>query len=148
MKIGVPAAGAREHDVFDGIIRTAELFARGLTDVLEPFQLTLGQYHVLRALRHTEFVGLTCGEVGEQLATRDPDITRLLDRLELLGFVARRRGRPDRRIVRTQITEQGVGVLHALDQSVARLQAHHLGHLGARKLNAFHELLKATSEAR
>src|SRR5688572_14312711 len=108
-----PAAdtGAAVHEVFDGILRMAELFSRGLTEILEPFRLTLGQYQVLQALRHTASGGLTCGEVGEQLATRDPDITRLLDRLELLGFVARRRGRPDRRVVRTEITEQGVGVL-------------------------------------
>jgi DNA-binding MarR family transcriptional regulator len=79
--------------------------------------------------------GLTCGEVRERLSTRDSDITRLLDRLELLGFVARRRERPDRRVVRTQITEQGTGVLDAVDKLVGELQVRHLGHLGPKKLS-------------
>jgi DNA-binding MarR family transcriptional regulator len=88
---------AQEHDVFHGILRMAEVFSRALSEILQPFRLTLSQYNVLQALRHTGSEGLTCGEVSERLSTRDSDITRLLDRLELLGFVARRRERPDRR---------------------------------------------------
>src|SRR5688500_219178 len=87
---------AAEHYVFLGILRMAEVFSRALSEILEPFRLTLSQYNVLQTLRHTSSEGLTCGEVSKRLSTRDSDITRLLDRLELLGFVARRRERPDR----------------------------------------------------
>jgi DNA-binding MarR family transcriptional regulator len=136
---------AQEHDVFHGILRMAEVFSRALSEILQPFRLTLSQYNVLQALRHTGPEGLTCGEVSERLSTRDSDITRLLDRLELLGFVARRRERPDRRVVRTQITEQGSGVLEAVDKLIGELQVRHLGHLGAKKLNAFSALLKSAA---
>jgi DNA-binding MarR family transcriptional regulator len=88
---------------------------------------------------------LTCGEVSERLSTRDSDITRLLDRLELLGFIARRRERPDRRVVRTQITEQGTGVLDAVDKLIGELQLRHLGHMGPKKLSAFSALLKSAA---
>jgi DNA-binding MarR family transcriptional regulator len=71
----------------------------------------------------------------------------LLDRLEVLGLVARRRERPDRRIVRTQITQEGTGVLDAVDKLVTQLQARHLGHLGAKKLTMLSALLKATGGA-
>jgi len=135
-----------EHDAFLGILRMAEVLTRSLSDTLRPFRLTLGQYSVLRALRLSEEEGLTCAEVSDRLATRAPDITRLLDRLELLGFVSRRRERPDRRVVRTHITEQGLGVLRALDELVGNLQTRHLGHLGARKLGVFRALLKTTAE--
>jgi DNA-binding MarR family transcriptional regulator len=140
-------APAPEHDVFIGIMRMADVFTHALTEILEPFRLTLSQYSVLKALRHTEPTGLTCGEVSQRLSTRDPDITRLLDRLELLGFVARRRERPDRRVVRTQITEAGTGVLNAVDKLVGELQTRHLGHLGLKNLTAFSALLKLTSAA-
>lgn len=136
---------ASEHDVFLGILRMAEVFSRGLIDILQPFRLTLSQYNVLQTLRHTGSEGLTCGEVSERLSTRDSDITRLLDRLELLGFVARRRERPDRRVVRTQITEQGTGVLNAVDKLIGELQVRHLGHLGPKKLGAFSALLKSAA---
>jgi DNA-binding MarR family transcriptional regulator len=97
------------------------------------------------ALRHTGSEGLTCGEVSERLSTRDSDITRPLDRPELLGFVARRRERPDRRVVRTQITEQGSGVLEAVDKLIGELQVRHPCHLGAKKLSAFSALLKSAA---
>ena len=136
---------ASEQDVFQGVLKMAEVFTRALTDALEPFRLTLNQYNVLRTLRHSESRGLTCGEVSDRLSTRDPDITRLLDRLELLGLVARRRERPDRRVVRAQITKQGTGVLNAVDKLVGELQARHLGHLGPKKLSALGALLKSAA---
>lgn len=136
---------APEQDVFLGVLRMAEVFSRALGEILQPFRLTLSQYNVLKTLRHTGPEGLTCGEVGERLSTRDPDITRLLDRLELLGFVARRRERPDRRVVRTQITEEGTGVLDAVDKLVGELLVRHLGHLGPKNLSAFRALLKSAA---
>jgi DNA-binding MarR family transcriptional regulator len=72
-------------------------------------------------------------------------VTRLLDRLELLGLIVRRRERPDRRVVRTQITEEGAGVLNAIDKLIAELQLRHLGHLGPEKLSAFSALLKSAA---
>jgi DNA-binding MarR family transcriptional regulator len=134
-----------EHDVFHGILRMAEVFSRALSDILQPFRLTLSQYNVLQTLRGAGSEGLTCGEVSERLSTRDSDITRLLDRLELLGFIARRRERPDRRVVRTQITEQGTGVLDAVDKLIGELQLRHLGHMGPKKLSAFSALLKSAA---
>jgi DNA-binding MarR family transcriptional regulator len=136
---------ASEQDVFHGVLKMAEVFTRALTDALEPFRLTLNQYNVLRTLRHSEPHGLTCGEVSDGLSTRDPDITRLLDRLERLGLVARRRERPDRRVVRAQITKQGTGVLNAIDKLVGELQVRHLGHLGPKKLSALGALLKSAA---
>jgi DNA-binding MarR family transcriptional regulator len=105
----------------------------------------VSQYNVLRTLRHAGSEGLTCGEVSERLSTRDSDITRLLDRLELLGLIARRRDRPDRRIVRTKITEEGTGVLNAIDTLIGELQVRHLGHLGPKRLSAFGALLKSAA---
>jgi DNA-binding MarR family transcriptional regulator len=132
--------------VFVGILRVAEAFTNSLAETLKPFQLTLSQYSVLQALRHTEPEGLGCREVGERLRSRDPDITRLLNRLEARGFISRRRERPDRRVVRAQITERGRALLKTIDRLVGRLQARHLGHLGARKLSALRALLEATGE--
>ncbi len=133
-----------EHRVFHGILRVAEAFSRGLAETLKPFNLTVSQYRVLQALRDTHPGGLGCRELGERLHGREPDITRLLDRLEAHGAIARRRERPDRRVVRAEITEQGRALMHAIDGVTGALHARHLGHLGRRKLSAFSALLKAT----
>lgn len=140
-------SGASERRVFLGILRVAELFTRSLRETLRPFRLTLSQYSVLQALRHTETDGLRCWEVGERLASREPDITRLLDRLEARGFISRRREGGDRRAVRAQITEQGLELLKAVDELVRDLHARHLGHFGECELGTFDALLKATVES-
>lgn len=140
------AAGTTQ-DVFLGVLQLAGVLTHGLSDTLKPFRLTLAQYNVLLALRRTEPDGLGCREVGERLVSRDPDITRLLDRLEVRGFVSRHRERPDRRVVRAQITRQGLELLEKLDELTEKLRVRHLGHLGPRQLEAFKALLEATAEA-
>src|SRR5882724_5029218 len=51
--------------------------------------LTASQYNVLRILRGSHPKSLTAGEVGERTIARDPDITRLVDRLVARGLVKR-----------------------------------------------------------
>jgi DNA-binding MarR family transcriptional regulator len=133
-----------DQQVFLGIVRAAETLTRHLTDVLEPFRLTLSQYSVLDSLRHADDTGLACGELADRLITRDPDITRLVDRLETRGLVMRHRGRPDRRVVRTQITAEGRLLLQQLDEPIGRLHARHLAPMGKRNLGTLSSLLKAT----
>jgi DNA-binding MarR family transcriptional regulator len=141
----IEPGGASEH-VFLGIMRVAEMFTRALSETLRPSRLTLSQYSVLRALRHGEAEGLRCRDVGERLVSRDPDITRLLDRLEARGFISRRREGADRRVVRAQITQQGLDLLESVDALVRDLYARYLGHFGQRELGTFASLLKATVE--
>lgn len=78
------------------------------------------QYNVLRILRGARPEALTCGEVAERMIVRDPDITRLLDRLDQRGFVTRTRDDDDRRVVRVTITAAGLAELERLDAAVGR----------------------------
>jgi DNA-binding MarR family transcriptional regulator len=104
-----------EQQVVFGIVRVADALMRRLSGTLEPFKLTLNQYSVLEGLRGAGAAGLTCSEIAVRLVSRDPDVTRLLDRLELRGLVSRHRGRPDRRVVRSQNTPEGMQLLAQLD---------------------------------
>jgi DNA-binding MarR family transcriptional regulator len=97
---------------------------------------------VLRILRGAP-EGLTCGEIGERMITRDPDITRLLDRLEKRKLIARSRESEDRRVVVARITRGGLDVLARLDGPVREVHRAQLGHLGRERLRALAELLEA-----
>lgn len=133
--------GSLEEEVFVGLQRTADALGRVAAEVLRPVQLSVTQYNVLRILRGAGADGVACREVGERMITRDPDLTRLLDRLEARGLVARARGRKDRRVVLTRITEEGLKLLRGLDQAVTESHRAALGHLGERRLKALAELL-------
>lgn len=81
------------------------------------------------------------------MITRDPDITRLLDRLDKRGLVRRVREEADRRVVRVTITHEGLDLLAELDGPVEALHHQQLGHLGEAKLKTFTDLLQQAREA-
>jgi DNA-binding MarR family transcriptional regulator len=87
--------------------------------------------------------GLACREIGQRMITRDPDLTRLLDRLESRGLVTRGREHKDRRMVLARITPAGLELLKQLDEPVMEVHRKQLGHLGERKLKELLELLEA-----
>jgi len=132
-----------EEEVFLQVQRTAEVLARQAVEVLRPTGLSGTQYNVLRILRGAGEQGLACGQVGERMVTHDPDLTRLMDRLEKRGLIARARDERDRRVVVTRISLEGRKLVDALDGPVKAAHVQALGHLGEKKLRALGELLEA-----
>jgi DNA-binding MarR family transcriptional regulator len=137
-----------EEAAFLDLLRTTDLLSRGLAGVLKTQDLSANQYNVLRILRGAPD-GLPCGEVASRMITRDPDITRLLDRMEKRRLISRRRETGDRRMVRARITPEGLKLLGGLDEPVEEAHRKQLGHLGRERLRALTELLQAArAEAR
>jgi DNA-binding MarR family transcriptional regulator len=138
--------GTGEESAFLDLLRTCDLLSRKLAAVLKPVDLSAAQYNVLRILRGAN-EALPCGEIADRMITRDPDITRLLDRMEKRGLVTRSRETKDRRMVLTRITPKGLKVLDDLDGPIQ--EAHHaqLGHLGPARLRKLAELLRAARDA-
>jgi DNA-binding MarR family transcriptional regulator len=135
-----------EEEAFLNVLRTANALLQGLSDLLKPSDLTQTQYNVLRILRGAGHDGLTSGEVGARMITRDPDVTRLLDRLEKRGMVERWRCGEDRRVVYTRITPAGRDLIAPLDEAVADLHVAQLGHLGRDRLETLVALLEESRE--
>jgi DNA-binding MarR family transcriptional regulator len=131
------------QNVYLRIVRLAEALTQRMGTALQPFELTLTQYSALDSLRRAAPEGLACGEIAQRLVARDPDITRLLDRLELRGLVSRSRERPDRRVVRAQITDDGLQLVRAIDSALGALHERQLAPIGKRKLAALTSLLEA-----
>ena len=136
-------SGNTEESAFLDLLRTTDMLSRRLIPVLKAEDLSMTQYNVLRILRGAPD-GLPCGEVANRMITRDPDITRLLDRLEKRGMITRTRESKDRRLVMAQITPQGLKLLGRLDEPVQEAHRKHLGHLGRERLRTLTELLRAT----
>ena len=131
-----------EEVAYLDLLRTTDILSRGIALVLKSEDLSSTQYNVLRILRGAP-EGLACGEIGNRMITRDPDITRLLDRLEKRGLIARSREARDRRMVMARVTQRGLDVLARLDESVVETHRRQLGHLGHERLQALAELLGA-----
>lgn len=115
-----PFASTAE-ELFLALQRTAALHATALATALRAVELSPSQYNVLRILRGSHPTPLACSEVGARMVTPDPDVTRLLDRLEQRGLIARSRAQRDRRVVEVSLAEPGFAALERADPLVDQL---------------------------
>src|SRR6201987_4079937 len=127
-----------EEAAFLQMRRTTDQLSRGLVPLLKAEELSPTQYNVLRILRGAP-EGLPSGEIGQRMITRDPDITRLLDRLEKRGLIARWRDTKDRRLVRARVAPEGREMLDGRDEPVQEGHRKQLGHLGRERLKTLCE---------
>ena len=136
-----------EEEVFLNLQRTAESLMGSLSEVLKAFDLTATQYNVLRILRGAGPAGLPCREVSERMVTRDPDVTRLLDRLESRAFVERERLTSDRRVVLARIAVAGTDVLALADPAVKTFLLEAMSALDQTELRSLNTALESLRDA-
>jgi DNA-binding MarR family transcriptional regulator len=141
LKQAKPFASQAEM-VFLNVLRTAEALLRPEAELLKAAGLSFAQYNVLRILRGAGAEGLPCGEIAERMVNRDPDITRLLDRLERRKLVRRGRDDDDRRVVVARITAAGADLLETLDAPVSSVHRDQLRHMTRSQLQALAHLLE------
>jgi DNA-binding MarR family transcriptional regulator len=104
--------------LFIAFMQIADSLGAQAEQVIKGAGLTAAQYNVLRILRGAGSDGLACREIGERMISRDPDITRLLDRMEKRNLITRERQSKDRRVVKAYVTAQGLELLKTLDRPV------------------------------
>src|SRR5271155_213813 len=126
---------SREQETYLSLLRTADALQAQVEAWLKRFGLTGTQYNALRILRGAGAEGLPCREIGERMITHDPDITRLLNRLEDRGFVERKRDKDDRRVIHGQITGAGLRLLREMDGPIDKHGREMLRHVGQDRLN-------------
>jgi DNA-binding MarR family transcriptional regulator len=141
LKQRIPFA-SREQEAYLALLRTADALQSSIEARLKEFGLTGTQYNALRILRGAGSDGLPCSEVGERMITRDPDITRLLDRLQKRGLVERTRDKNDRRVVFGKITAAGLKLLREMDGPIEKYGREMLRHVGQEKLRQLIGLLE------
>jgi DNA-binding MarR family transcriptional regulator len=131
-----------EQEVVLNLVRTADALGRQIELLFKPHDLSPTQYNVLRILRGAGGEGLPCGEIAARMITRDPDMTRLLDRLEARGLITRARATDDRRVVNSRITPKGLAELAELDEPVRLAHERQLAHVEQGKLKTLLKLLE------
>lgn len=131
-----------EQEAILNLIRTASLMEQIGAAVVKPHGLSLPQYNVLRILRGAGERGLKCSAVAERMITRDPDVTRLFDRLERERLITRQRSSDDRRVVNVRISDTGMRLLATLDEPMLAAHRNAMNHMGREKLAQLIELLE------
>ena len=136
-----------EEEAILNLARTHEFVQQRSSGFFKQFQLTATQYNILRILRGAGKNGISCTEASDRMVTSDPDITRLLDRLESRNLIVRERSRGDRRVVISRISEDGLELLKSIDKPLARFIKRTIGHIGRERLEQFVETLESIRES-
>lgn len=134
-------SGPLEDQLFVAILKLADSLSQEAEHLIKSAGLTPAQYNVLRILRGAEPHGLPCRGIAERMISRDPDMTRLLDRMEKHGWITRERQLDDRRVIKTRITPDGLKLLKKLDQPIHYLHKGQFRHMTAARLRLLAELL-------
>ncbi|HKE35616.1 MAG TPA: MarR family transcriptional regulator [Candidatus Acidoferrum sp.] len=131
-----------EEGIFIALLKLADVLGQEAERLTRTAELTGTQYNVLRILRGAEPEGLACRGIGERMITHDPDITRLLDRMEKRGLITRERQKHDRRVVKARITPHGLALLKPLDQLMRDLHKRQFRRIAATHLKTLYDLLE------
>ncbi len=125
-----------EEEAALNIVRTAEVLGLETASFLREYELSATQYNVLRILRGAGAAGVSCSQIGDRMINHDPDITRLLDRMESRGFISRDRSKEDRRVVLTRITPEGLELVSRIDRPLRAYLKARVGQLDAAALES------------
>jgi DNA-binding MarR family transcriptional regulator len=142
----MPAAPKRfdslAQEVYLGLWRTYDRLRALEDELFARVELTAQQYNVLRLLRAARPEPVPTLALADRLISRAPDITRMIDRLEERGLVARDRGAEDRRVVRVRITDAGLKLVADIAGPLADCHERQLGHLSDADLKRLSALLR------
>jgi DNA-binding MarR family transcriptional regulator len=141
------ASVSLQAKVFVALLRAADRLSQDAEQLMKEHGLTGTQYNVLRILRGAEPLGLPCKGIADRMISHDPDMTRLLDRMEKRALITRVRQTEDRRVIKTRIAPVGLEILRKLDAPVDELHKRQFRNLGAPKLRALAEALEAALPA-
>lgn len=131
-----------EERIFITLLKVADSLGQEAERLTHTAELTGTQYNVLRILRGAGPEGLACRGIGDRMITHDPDITRLLDRMEKRDLITRERQKDDRRVVKTRITPYGLALLKPLDQPMRDLHKRQFRHMAGGHLKTLCDLLE------
>lgn len=147
-RVGETAKPEPATGIFLELRRTHDRLMAETVVLLRNFGIGESPYNVLRILRGAGSDGLSCHEIGERMVTRVPDVTRILDRLEGAGWIARARSDRDRRVVHSVITASGRDLLARIDGPVRDLHRAQFASLREEERSELDRLLRTVREGR
>ncbi len=140
-KANGPGAIPLEDRLFVALLKASDSLASQADQLIKANGLTSAQYNVLRILRGAGPEGLPCNTIAERMISRDPDMTRLLDRMEKRDVIARERQKEDRRVVKARITDEGLKLLKKMDAPIRELHKSQFAQMTSARLKTLMDLL-------
>ena len=114
---------SHRQEAYLNLLRTHDVLSARFDELFQRHGLSQPQYNALRIVAAAGRDGIPSQTIGEHLVARSPDVTKLVDRLEHAGLVARERSDADRRCVLVSATAEGRALLRRLRPKVSALHS-------------------------
>jgi DNA-binding MarR family transcriptional regulator len=135
--------GSPQAAAYLAIVRANDVLATEVAKFFTAYDITPQQYNALRVLYvRSQECGLRCSDIAERMLNREPDMTRLLDRLERAGFTERHRCTNDRRVVWIELTDKGFDLVEAIHEPLQRFHEETMAALDPAELDSLRALLE------
>lgn len=102
------------HKAALNLMVAAQWVSNNGAEIFKKYQLTPQQYNVLRILRGRHPEPCTLLSVRERMIDKMSDVSRIVERLRLAGYVERSSCNEDRRAVDLKISEKGLQLLETM----------------------------------
>jgi len=126
------------------IMRTSAVLSHRHEQFFREQGITATQYNVLRIVAGAGPEGISQCDIAERLVTMNADVPRLLKRTEVAGLIRRAANPDDKRVLKVQLTPQGVETLHQLAPKIAVYIQALFPSLNDQQLTTLNELLDAS----
>ena len=130
-----------EQEAYLNLVRTHALLSDEVAELFKQHHLSQPLYNVLKVVARMGSAGMPSQSIAQYMVARDPDITRLVDRLQKDGSIERERDEQDRRIVRVRVTQLGLDLIQKIDPPIWKLHQQQFRHLSQEKLKLLNQLL-------
>lgn len=126
---------------FVNIFFTSNWLEQHQKGFLEPFDITLQQYNVLRILRGRHPQPLSTSGIRERMLDKMSDVSRIVQRLKIKGWVQIHRCKKDKRLVDIIISTNGLELLDAIDEHRDKFAGEDEWGITEQEANLLNELL-------
>lgn len=113
--------------LFGNLMRAADMMHHSLESYLASAEVSLAQYNVLRSIRERGADGAQIGMLTKEMLNRQPDMTRLIDRMVQKDLVARYDDPKDRRKAVVRLTAKGLRIANGHELALVRLHDENFG---------------------
>ena len=113
---------SNQHKAVVNIMFTYSWISDRFREIFKDFQLTAQQYNVLRILRGAYPDAMNPNQIKTVMIDKNPDLTRLCDRLVVLGYIERCVNSDNKRKMNIKIVEKGLEILEKIDPLMIELE--------------------------
>jgi DNA-binding MarR family transcriptional regulator len=104
-----------QEKVIVNIIFTANAIEDAFKKALKMYEISLPQYNVLRILKGRKDGYATCGDLKDVMLDKNPDVTRLCDKLVSKKLIVRSSNKNNRRQILLRISDKGLTALEEIN---------------------------------